>query len=75
MAVLPHIQHDELSGVFPTMGKGNNITPIQINNPLGELTIGVQPNTNILSSTYNRVLTVDVYDPAAINVTATARKS
>jgi hypothetical protein len=53
----------------------NNIIITQINNPLNELTISVAPKSNILSSTYNRILSVDVYDPAAINVTATAKRS
>jgi hypothetical protein len=53
----------------------NSLLPTAINNPLGQLAISVVPNSNILSSTYNRILTIDVYDNSAINVVATGRKS
>jgi hypothetical protein len=52
-----------------------SLTPTAVNNPLGQLAISVVPDSNILSSTYNRILTVDVYDASAINVIATAKRS
>jgi hypothetical protein len=52
-----------------------SLFPTAINNPLGQLVLGVVPDSNILSSTYNRILTVDIYDNSAINIIASARKS
>jgi hypothetical protein len=47
----------------------NNFAPIGINNPLGQLTISAKPSTSIISSTYNRIITIDPFDPSAITVT------
>ena len=47
----------------------NNFAPIGINNPLGQLTISAKPSTSIISSTYNRIITIDPFDPSAIAVT------
>ena len=47
----------------------NNFAPIGINNPLGQLTISAKPSTSIISSTYNRIITIDPFDPSAIVVT------
>ena len=47
----------------------NSFAPIGINNPLGQLTISAKPSTSIISSTYNRIITIDPYDPNAISVT------
>ena len=47
----------------------NNFAPIGINNPLGQLTISAKPSTSIISSTYNRIITIDAFDPNAISVT------
>ena len=52
-----------------------SLLPTSVDNPLGQLVISVVPDSNILSSTYNRILTVDVYDNSSINVVATGRKS
>ena len=46
----------------------NNFAPIGINNPLGQLTISAKPSTSIISSTYNRIITIDPFDPSAISV-------
>ena len=51
----------------------NSFDPIQINNLLGELTITVQPKTTIISSTFNRIITVDEFDPNAIVLNVTAK--
>jgi hypothetical protein len=50
-----------------------NFGPTQVNNDLGELTISVQPTTSIISSTYNRIITVDAFDPNAITVNVTSK--
>jgi len=52
-----------------------NFNPYAINNALGQLTISVKPTTNIISSTLNRLITIDPFDPAAVNVVATAKKN
>ena len=52
-----------------------SLTPIQINNPLGQLTITAQPTTTIISSSYNRIITIDPYDPVSVVVNVTAKRS
>ena len=47
--------------------------PTQVNNPLGQLTLTVTPTTTIVSSTFNRIITVDPFDPNAILVNATVK--
>ena len=47
--------------------------PIGVDNPLGQLTISVKPKTTILSSSYNRILTLDPFDPNAISVNIIAK--
>jgi hypothetical protein len=47
--------------------------PIEINEPLGQFTVSVNPSSSILSSSYNRILTLDPFDPNAITVTVTAK--
>ena len=46
----------------------NNFHPYNIDDPLGQLTISVTPSSNIFSSTYNRIITIDEFDPNAITV-------
>lgn len=53
----------------------NNFNPININNSLGELTLSVQPTTNIISSTYNKIITIDPYDSSAVSVAVNAKRS
>jgi len=60
---------DYLNGVITL----NNFNPYQINNPLGQLTISATPSTNIISSTYDRIITIDQADPNAITVNVTAK--
>jgi hypothetical protein len=47
--------------------------PTQVNNPLGQLTLTVTPTTSIVSSTFNRIITVDPFDPNAILVNVTVK--
>jgi hypothetical protein len=51
----------------------NSFNPVNIDNPLGQFTITVNPSTTIFSSTYNRIITVDPNDPTAITVNATSQ--
>lgn len=51
----------------------NSFGPIQVDDPLGQLTITANPTTTIISSSYNRVITIDPFDPSAITVTITAK--
>ena len=51
----------------------NSFGPIQVNNDLGQLSITSKPTTSIISSTYNRIITVDPYDSNSIIVNVTAK--
>lgn len=52
-----------------------DLNPVSVDNDLGQLTISVQPTTTIISSSLNRIITIDPYDPAAVSVSVTAKKS
>jgi len=52
-----------------------NFNPTQVDNDLGQLTLSVTPTTTIVSSTYNRIITVDPYDPNAITANVAAKTS
>jgi hypothetical protein len=49
--------------------------PIAVDNALGQLTVSANPSTTIISSSYNRIITVDAFDPNAIIVNVTAKTS
>ena len=51
----------------------NSFGPTQVDNDLGQLTITAKPISTIISSTYNSIITVDPFDPAAIVVNVTAK--
>jgi hypothetical protein len=53
----------------------NDFNPIGVSDPLGQLSITANPATTIISSSYNRIITVDEFDPTAITVNATAKSS
>jgi hypothetical protein len=53
----------------------NSFTPYDIDNDLGQLTITANPTTSIISSAYNRIITVDSYDPSSIIVNVTSKTS
>jgi hypothetical protein len=53
----------------------NNISPISINNDLGELTISVKPKNTLISSSFNNIISIDQYDSLAVNVTANAKRN
>jgi hypothetical protein len=52
-----------------------DLNPVNVDNPLGQLTVSAHPTTTIISSTYNRIITIDPYDPAAVSVTVNAKTS
>jgi hypothetical protein len=52
-----------------------NLSPVSINDPLGQLTISVKPTTSIISSTLNRIITIDPYDSSAVVVSVSTNKS
>ena len=49
--------------------------PVSIDNPLGQLTITANPDTNIISSSLNRIITLDPYDSIAVEITITEKNS
>ena len=53
----------------------NSFGPIEVDDPLGQLTISANPTTTILSSSYNRIITIDPYDAGAIVVNVTAKSA
>ena len=53
----------------------NSFGPIQVNNELGLLTVTANPPTTIISSSYNRIVTIDPFDSGAIVVNVTDKKS
>ena len=52
-----------------------DFNPVSVENSLGQLTISCQPTTTIISSSLNRIITIDPFDPAAVSVSVTAKKS
>ena len=46
----------------------NSFSPFGVDNPLGQFTISATPKSTIFSSTYNRIITLDPFDPNAISV-------
>jgi len=53
----------------------NNFNPYQVDNDLGQYTITATPSTSIVSSTYNRILSIDAFDPNAIIVNVKTKTS
>jgi len=53
----------------------NSFNPYEVDNSLGQLTVSTSPTTSIISSAYNRIITVDPYDPTAIVVNVTTKSS
>ena len=53
----------------------NSFGPIDVDNPLGQFTVTANPTTSIISSTYNRIITIDPYDATAITVNVIAKAS
>jgi hypothetical protein len=53
----------------------NSINPTNVDSSLGQLALSVTPTTDIVSSTYDRIITIDPYDPTAIVVNVIAKTS
>jgi hypothetical protein len=51
----------------------NSFNPLTVDNDFGQLSIMATPTTTIVSSSYNRIITVDPFDPTAITVNVTAK--
>lgn len=51
----------------------NSFNPLTIDNDFGQLSVMATPTTTIVSSSYNRIITVDPFDPTAITVNVTAK--
>ena len=49
-----------------------DFAPQGVNNPLGQLAISVVPDSTIVSSTFNRIIALDEFDPDAITITVNA---
>jgi hypothetical protein len=44
----------------------SDFNPLNVNNPLAQLTISAKPKSNIIESSRNRILSIDQFDPSAI---------
>lgn len=53
----------------------NAFAPITVDNELGQLTLTASPSSTIVSSSYNRIITVDEFDPQSIIVNVTAKST
>ena len=53
----------------------NSFAPVNVDNSFGQLTISAIPSTSIISSSYNRIITIDPYDPNAITVSVIAKNN
>jgi len=51
----------------------NSFSPIAVDTPLGQLTVTATPTTTLLSSNYNKIITVDPFDSSAIIVNVYAK--
>lgn len=51
----------------------NDFAPISINNELGAFNITAMPDSTIISSSFNRIVALDEFDPDAIKVTVIAQ--
>ena len=51
----------------------NSFDPIDIDNTLGQFTISATPTSSIISSTYNRIISMDPFDPNAVTVNVIAK--
>lgn len=50
----------------------NNFAPIDIDDALGQFTISAVPDSTIISSTYNKIVALDEFDPNSISVSVIA---
>lgn len=50
-----------------------DFNPLNVNNPLAQLTISVKPKSNIIYSSKNKILSLDQFDPSAITINIKAK--
>jgi len=50
-----------------------DFAPFAINNALGQFIISVVPDSTIVSSTYNKIVAIDEFDPDSVTVTVNAQ--
>lgn len=50
-----------------------DFNPLDVNDPLGQLVLTVEPTTTIVSSSFNRIISIDEFDSTAITVNVTAK--
>jgi hypothetical protein len=50
-----------------------DFAPFSINNALGQFIISVVPDSTIVSSTYNKIVAIDEFDPDSVTVTVNAQ--
>jgi hypothetical protein len=60
---------DYLNGVITL----TSFSPYNINNDFGQLTITATPSTDIISSSFDRIITLDPYDATAVGVNVTTK--
>jgi hypothetical protein len=60
---------DYLTGVITL----NSFAPFDINDPLGQLTLTANPESNIISSSRNKIITIDPFDQNSIIVNVSAK--
>jgi hypothetical protein len=51
----------------------NSFSPLTVDNDFGQLSVMATPTTTIVSSSYNRIITIDPFDSTAITVNVTAK--
>ena len=52
-----------------------SFNPYQVDNDLGQFSVTIKPSTTIVPSTYNRIVTVDPFDPNSIIVNVNTKTS
>ena len=50
-----------------------NFNPYEVNDPLGQLTLTATPQTSLIQSTKNRIVSIDEFDPQAVVVSVVAK--
>lgn len=58
---------DYLKGIITL----NSFNPYNVGNQLGQLSISVTPVSTIVSSSYNKIITLDIFDPNSVSVNVT----
>ena len=51
----------------------NSFAPYNVSDPLGQFSVIVTPSSSIISSSYNKIITIDPFDSQAITVNVTAK--